>query len=182
MGRRKALTLHERGFIDGLTKDNRSASSIACEIGRSAGVVLNYLKDKQNYNTKRSPGRPRLYTPIQERGLLIEIKKNKMSSAQAKNGIGLPGCRQTAWRVVKRCPYLKKRKRLKKPTVKIAKDYMSWTTEWSNVIFSDEKKFNLDGPDSFNYYWHDIRDERDIKFSKQQGDGGVSVWAAIGYN
>ena len=93
MGRRKALTLHERGFIDGLTKDNRSASSIAREIGRSVGVVLNYLKDKQNYNTKRSPWRPRLYTPIQERRLLREIKKNKMSSAQAKNGIGLPGCR-----------------------------------------------------------------------------------------
>ena len=40
----------------------------------------------------------------------------------------------------------------------------------------------MDGPDGFNYYWHDIRDKRDIKFSKQQGGGGVSMWAAIGYN
>ena len=59
---------------------------------------------------------------------------------------------------------------------------MSWTTEWSNVIFSDEKKFNLDEPDGYSYYWHDIRDEKDIKFSRQQGGGGVNVWAAIGYN
>ena len=39
--------------------------------------------------------------------------------------------------------------------------------------------FNLDGPDGFSYYWHDIRKEKRI-FLTRTGDGGsVMVWAAF---
>jgi hypothetical protein len=64
---------------------------------------------------------------------------------------------------------------------------LSWGEEhhemaerWKMVIFSDEKKFNLDGPDGLNYYWHDLRKEK-IRFSKRQsGGGGLMFWGGLG--
>ena len=40
---------------------------------------------------------------------------------------------------------------------------MSWEKEWYKIVFSDEKKFNLDGPDGYQYYYHDIRKEKKIQ-------------------
>ena len=40
-----------------------------------------------------------------------------------------------------------------------AKKYMSWKAEWNPVVFSYEKQWNLDGPDGFHSYWHDLRKE-----------------------
>lgn len=65
--------------------------------------------------------------------------------------------------------------------MKFAQDHMSWTTQWRKIIFSDEKKFNLDGPDGYRYYWHDTRKEPRLLSRRQMGGGSVMMWAAIGY-
>ena len=43
-----------------------------------------------------------------------------------------------------------------------------WADEFLNV-FSRDKKFNLDGHDSWPYYWHDLPQESREFFSLQQG-------------
>ena len=64
---------------------------------------------------------------------------------------------------------------------KYALEHIHWTHEWRKIIFSDEKKFNLDGPDGFAYYWHDLRTEPKIFSKRQFGGGSVMLWGAIGY-
>lgn len=60
------------------------------------------------------------------------------------------------------------------------KNYLTWGKEWENVIWSDEKRFNLDGPDRQEYYWHDLRKEEKFLVSHQQGGGSIMVWAGFG--
>ena len=33
---------------------------------------------------------------------------------------------------------------------------MNWTDEWLSDLFSDEKKFNLNEPNGWPDYWHDV--------------------------
>lgn len=53
--------------------------------------------------------------------------------------------------------------------------------DWKFVVFTDEKKFNIDGPDGYNYYFHDLRKEERFLTRHHSREGGVMVWGAITY-
>ena len=48
-------------------------------------------------------------------------------------------------------------------------------------FFSNEKKFNIDGPDGYNYYFHDLRKEKLFLQRRHSREGGVMLWGAISY-
>ncbi|GMG18277.1 unnamed protein product [Phytophthora fragariaefolia] len=50
---------------------------------------------------------------------------------------------------------------------------------WDSIIFLDEKKWNLDGPDGFQYYWRDLRKPPRQTKRRQAGGGSVMVWVAF---
>ena len=58
---------------------------------------------------------------------------------------------------------------------------MTFNSEWHTVVFSDEKKFNFDGPDGYNFYFHDIRKEELFLSRRHSRVGGIMVWGAISY-
>ena len=60
-----------------------------------------------------------------------------------------------------------------------AEKHMSWTSEWCQMILSDKKKFNMDGPDGFQYYWHDLHTDEQVRISRNFGGGSVMIWAAF---
>ena len=57
--------------------------------------------------------------------------------------------------------------------------FTTLNTEWHTVVFSDEKKINLDGPDGYNFYYHDIRKKEVILSRLHSRIGGVMLWSAI---
>ena len=53
---------------------------------------------------------------------------------------------------------------------------------WRKVIWSDERRFNLDGPDGFAYHWADTRIPERMFSRRQSGGGGVMIWGAFSYH
>ena len=52
-------------------------------------------------------------------------------------------------------------------------------TNWNKIIFSHEKKFYLDGPGGFSFYWHDLRQDKMILSKSTFGGGSLMAWASI---
>ncbi len=53
---------------------------------------------------------------------------------------------------------------------------MAWSCmEWL-------KKFNLDGPDGWQYYRHDLRKDKIMYSKRQQWGGSIMIWAAFGWD
>lgn len=74
-------------------------------------------------------------------------------------------------------PALKKHH--KAARLKFAEKYQFWEDEWKNIIFSDEKKWNLDGPDGLRRSWQDTRAKSQRIASRNFGGGSVMTWAAF---
>ncbi|XP_017839444.1 uncharacterized protein LOC108597408 [Drosophila busckii] len=66
-----------------------------------------------------------------------------------------------------------------------ANTYIVWSEEhWRRVIFHDERRFNLDGPDGFSYYFHDLRNYERTLSQRPRGNSVyiylmISVGGAI---
>ena len=187
----RLLSDYERGQISGLATSGMSNRAIAKVIGRSASVVDNYIKDPENYGQNHAGGRPKSMTDRTERTFLRDLSINGRSINETRLSNGINASKTTCWRTASRCPTLKYQKMCRSPNLKpihiqnrlvFAQNHMSWTDSWREVIFTDEKKFNLDGPDGFKFYWHDLRKEKQWFSKRVSGGGSLMVWAGVGYN
>jgi predicted transcriptional regulator len=190
MPKGKHLTEHERGLIDGLRLAKKSYREIAELIGRSHTAVSTYLNRKENYCKNRT-GRPSILSEREKRRIRNYSSNKIISLPQIKTDLQCKASVTTIWRTLDSCPYIKNEKIKCKPPLKDshkiqrlnwAQERMSWTEQWQGVIFSDEKKFNLDGPDGYKYYWHDLRKDKKVFSKRNHGGGSVMVWAAFAFN
>lgn len=188
MGRGTRLSEFERGKIAAYRSDGKSISATARELHRSRKVVSNYLKDPEGYGTKKSKGRPRALSSRDERLVGRTASNRQISVSDIKEITGTQASRSTINRYLNRNPSLKYKKMDRKPPLtpqhksdrlEFAKEHMTWDKEWETVIFTDEKKFNLDGPDGWSFYWHDLRKEPRVFSKRAFGGGGVMIWGAF---
>ena len=190
MGRGSRLSDFERGQIIAYHSSGVSDNKISKLVNRSQNVVSNFLRDKENYGQNMRKGKPIATTFRDRRRLLRSVGNEGKSIMEAKQDNGLTASKTTLWRVCSNAEHLKYLKMISAPKLtndhKLlrldwAKKYMSYGDKWQNVIFSDEKKFNLDGPDGYKYYWHDLRTEHKFYSKRAFGGGSLMVWAAIGW-
>lgn len=188
MPRGKVLTSEEIATIALLKKEGYSNRQIAEKIGRSPRVINNYFKDPENYG-KNQKGRTAKATTERDRRVILREASNFMGTArQIKAKSGVKASVRTVQRIIKSSPHIRRQKLKRKPVLKsehraarlnFGRAHMAWTDEWKKVIFSDEKKFNLDGPDGFRYYFHDLRKNQVILSRRPSAYGSVKVWGAI---
>lgn len=188
MGSGKNLTEYEKGKIDQLKKLNWSERSIAAEIGRSKTAVHKYLSNKESDLPKSTLGRPKKIGPRTTKRVCELLAKKKKSLRSVKKTLSLDVSPSSLLNLVRSHSTLKFVKFKGKPGLKpnhiqkrfdFALEHVTWTSEWDRVVFSDEKKFNLDGPDGCHAFWTDLQDSPEIFSKRVQGGGSVMVWAGF---
>ena len=191
MGSGKPLSEHERGLIEGLKMSGLTDTAIAKQIKRSQCLVSSYLRNKENYgkNYKKCSRKPMMSS--RDKRTFFRDLTNGMTINESKAKNKFKPSKQALWKLTRQQKNLKFMKMKSTPflsdnnilaRLEWSKKYMSFGLKWREVIFSDEKKFNLDGPDGYHYYWHDLRTEPKYFSKRAFGGGSVMVWAAIAYN
>lgn len=121
-----------------------------------------------------------------EKRLIIQnVTRNHQTSSSVQNSLNLPITSRRVRQIIResgKLVWIKRRckpkltKKHKQNRLDFAQNHMSWTTEWAHVIFSDEKKFNLDGPDGAQYYWHHLDKDVETCWSRNFGGGSLMTW------
>ncbi|KFM58041.1 Transposable element Tc3 transposase, partial [Stegodyphus mimosarum] len=191
MAKGTKLTDRERGEIEALSSTGMSSRAIAIKIGRSKTVVNNFLKLKDDYGKKNTGGRAKALPSRDERRVCQLVSTEKYSTRKLISTTGLKVCQKTIYNTIRRSGRFTYTAKLTKPQLlqrhkiehlNFGQKVMTWDNQWIEIIFSDEKKWNLDGPDGWNFYWHDIKNEKEIFSKRQLGGGSVMTWGCFACN
>jgi len=184
----KALNACEKQRILDLRSSGQSIRQISKTINRSKTAVFQFIKNGDNYGGTMKRG-PKQKISCRTKRIIIKEASNKMTScAKIRHQLDLNISRESVRKVLiasEHLTYVKVNQRQclsrkhQFARIEWAMDKVGWNEEWNNILFSDEKKWNLDGPDGYAYYWHDLRKEKLIFSKRQFGGGSVITWAGF---
>lgn len=175
----KSLSEYEKGKIDSFYQTGMKISEIANELIRSRTVVRNYINLGEMYGVKNNQrGRKPLLTKRDKKFIIKKATIEKKSTREIQKEYFPNVSHTTVYDVLKENENIIYKNIQKRPPLKpqhimdrfdFAWNHKSWQAEWKNVVFSDEKRFNLDGPDGYTHYWHDLRKNEEMFSRRQKG-------------
>ena len=183
----------ERDYIRRKYEELGSIRKVSKKCKISAQTVFNIINHKHNRLDKKL-GRPKVINRREKlrikKFLRSEINNEKIvNSRKVKENLLLEASVRTIRREIKelgfRYNHNKKKLYLSKKhcisRVEFAKKHLAETTNFKHIIFSDEKRFTLDGPDNIGSYCdtNDKNGVRPKRIKRQNGGGGVMFLAAI---
>lgn len=158
---------------------------------RFPNVVSCYVR-KPAANSAKKGSKEQTKLSLQDKTRIRrELTREGTSFLQLKDVLGLRVSKSIIWRWITGQSFFRYRKRnwaklttnlQKSQRVQLAVKRAHYTTKWHDVISSDEKKFNLDGLDDFQYYWHNLRNKKQSSFFRQHGGCSRLVWDACSSN
>jgi transposase len=136
-------------------------------------------------------GRPKKVSPHQKKKIKGFIQKNERKTLNStKTELNLSVSKQILSRVFREIGIGRRKMKVKPLLTHVhEKKRVDWALsrcdpafDWSHWIFSDEKKFNLDVPDGYRYYWKlDGMDDK-IFARDSNSRSSVMVWGGISKN
>lgn len=201
MPRGSHLSSEEQAQISAYLDCGKSYRQISVLLGRSVNVVSRYAKDPNGYGPSHRSGRPRKLSARDDRSILRAASNSVISLKKISTDLNLGVVKSTVLNSLKRSGVIVRRKKRTVPNLcrrhytarlAFARIHITNATDFKKVafaqnsvtlliqvIFSDEKKWNLDGPDGNRGYWYDVRKEPVTLPRRGFGGGSVMIWAAI---
>jgi transposase len=186
----KLISEFEKGQIHAYVQVGKNYSEIGLLLNRSRSAISKFMMRENLINLPKKRGRPNKLSDRTKRTILrYNQAKPSQTCRQIISNYVLHVSKYTIARLFKKCGR-SWRKKKKQPAWKshhcvnrleFARMNQTWNAEWRTVIFSDEKKFNLDGPDGYKCYWHCLGKDYEC-YSKRVGGGkSLMIWCAFGY-
>ena len=180
MGTGKDLTQAEIAQINILRKCGKSQRQISEIIGRSRHAVQNIYKKEDPYsNNRHNSGLKPSLTPRDHRKIASLAVNDQFTVREIQRELPTEISHMTVYRSISQNSNIQLSTKARKPPLtaqhkadrlNFARNHMTYQDDdWGKVIFSDEKKWNLDGPDGYSKYWHDLRKEPEVMSRRQQG-------------
>jgi len=188
MARGAPLTQEEQGKILAWKGEKKAQRWMARMLGKSQSCISTLLKSPSTYGTTKRPGRKPSMSAMAMRQLVRAACKGDASAGQLKDKFKLPIGKRRVQQILRANVRLRWEKRQAGPwmTKEHQRHRVVWASlqlaqerQWRRVIFTDEKKFNLDGPDGLQYYWRDLAKEPQYYSKRQGGGGSVMIWAGF---
>ncbi|CAO4387980.1 unnamed protein product [Caenorhabditis nigoni] len=186
MPRGVLLSDAEKASIRAFKTAGWSNRKISLHLNRFKDCVNRFLLNPNGSNHSKKTGpKPKLNTRA-KRAISRAASNSMKSCNDIKEELSLSVSKSTVWRAIKEDKNIVRE--VMRPAPSLTDDHKkrrlafartNMSTDWNKIIFSDEKKFNLDGPDRYKCYWHDLRKDR-LVFSKRNfGGGSLMVWGAF---